>query len=64
MRQRGFTEEDASRNLSFFYQLRRAFYFIFHGLIGGSDCMKSQIALSSSTIRIRTLGTSIGKAGS
>jgi transcriptional regulator with AAA-type ATPase domain len=41
LQRRGFTAVDALRFFGIFFQLRRAFYFIFHGLIGGSDCMKS-----------------------
>jgi DNA-binding NtrC family response regulator len=37
---RGFSAEEAIRFFSIFYQLRRAFYFINHGLTGRSPCMK------------------------
>jgi DNA-binding NtrC family response regulator len=37
---RGFTQQDAIRFFGIFYQLRRAYFFIFHGLIGQSPCMK------------------------
>ncbi len=37
---RGFTPQDAVRFFGIFYQLRRAYFFIFHGLIGQSPCMK------------------------
>jgi len=37
---RGFTHQDAVRFFGIFYQLRRAYFFIFHGLIGQSPCMK------------------------
>ena len=40
LRQRGFSEEDSIRNLSFFYQLRRAFYFIVRSLVGDSPSMQ------------------------
>jgi len=36
----GFTEEVAVRYFSIFYQMRRAFYFIFHTLPGKSECMR------------------------
>lgn len=35
----GFSKTEALRYLAFFYQLRRAFYFIAEGLIGCSPCM-------------------------
>lgn len=38
---RGFPVEEARRFFGIFFQLRRAFYFILHGLIGESDCMKA-----------------------
>jgi transcriptional regulator with AAA-type ATPase domain len=41
LQRRGFTAADALRFFGIFFQLRRAFYFIIHGLIGGSDCMKA-----------------------
>jgi transcriptional regulator with PAS, ATPase and Fis domain len=37
---RGMLEPDAIRYLSFFYQLRRAFYFIVHGLTGNCPSMQ------------------------
>jgi DNA-binding NtrC family response regulator len=37
---RGFTQQDAVRFFGIFYQLRRAYFFIFHGLIGQSPTMK------------------------
>jgi DNA-binding NtrC family response regulator len=37
---RGFTHQDAVRFFGIFYQLRRAYFFIYHGLIGQSPCMK------------------------
>ncbi len=40
MRQRGVSEEESLRFFAFFYQLRRAYYFIHHALIGRSDSMK------------------------
>ncbi|MBT8334410.1 MAG: sigma-54-dependent Fis family transcriptional regulator [Desulfobacterales bacterium] len=39
LRQRGFSVEDSLRYFSFYYQLRRAWYFINHGLTGQSDSM-------------------------
>jgi DNA-binding NtrC family response regulator len=36
----GFTREEAAQYVAIFYQLRRAFFFINHSLIGGSPCMK------------------------
>jgi DNA-binding NtrC family response regulator len=36
----GFTREEAAQYVAFAYQLRRAFFFITHSLIGGSPCMK------------------------
>ncbi len=36
----GFEREEAERYVALFYQLRRAFYFISTGLVGGSPCMK------------------------
>jgi DNA-binding NtrC family response regulator len=35
----GFEREEAERYVAFFYQMRRAFYFISHGLVGDSPCM-------------------------
>lgn len=40
LRERGFTEEEALAFLGLFYQLRRAYYFIDHALVGDSPCMK------------------------
>jgi len=37
---RGFAAEEALRCFGIFYQLRRAYYFIMHGLIGQSPCMR------------------------
>ena len=37
---RGFPSEEARRYFAFFFQIRRAYYFIDHGLIGRSECMK------------------------
>ena len=37
---RGFAEAAALRSLGLFYQLRRAYYFIAHALVGGSPSMK------------------------
>lgn len=37
---RGLSEEAAIRRFSMFYQMRRAYYFIGMGLIGGTDCMR------------------------
>ncbi len=34
LHQRGFNTEEAKHNFAFFYQLRRAWYFIYYGLIG------------------------------
>jgi DNA-binding NtrC family response regulator len=36
---RGFSNDEALRFFAIFYQLRRAFFFIAHGLIGQSPCM-------------------------
>jgi transcriptional regulator with AAA-type ATPase domain len=41
MSRRGFSAEEFVRYFAIFYQLRRAFYFINRGLVGGSPCMKS-----------------------
>lgn len=38
---RGFTSKEALRYFALFYQLRRAFYFIAHALVGDSPCMKA-----------------------
>jgi DNA-binding NtrC family response regulator len=38
--QRGFDHKEALQYLALFYQLRRAYYFIHHGLSGRSPCMK------------------------
>jgi hypothetical protein len=38
---RGFSPDEARRFLGIFFQVRRAFYFIVHGLIGESACMRS-----------------------
>lgn len=38
--QRGFTHEEALHFFAMAYQLRRAYYFIDHGLVGRSPCMK------------------------
>lgn len=37
---RGFSDRQAVQYFSMFYQIRRAFYFIDHGLIGKSQCMR------------------------
>ncbi len=37
---RSFTRSEALRFFSLFYQIRRAYYFIAHGLVGPSDCMR------------------------
>ncbi|MCU0600902.1 MAG: sigma-54 factor interaction domain-containing protein, partial [Desulfobacterales bacterium] len=37
---RGFSKEEALQYFALFYQLRRAYYFIHHGLVGRSQCMK------------------------
>ncbi len=39
LRERGFRAEEARRYFAFFYQLRRAFFFIHHGLAGRSPSM-------------------------
>lgn len=39
LRRHGFGEPEALRFFAVFYQLRRAFYFIARGLVGGSPCM-------------------------
>ncbi|WP_221251082.1 sigma 54-interacting transcriptional regulator [Desulfuromonas versatilis] len=36
---RGLSAEEARRTFAFFFQMRRAFYFIAHGLVGTSPCM-------------------------
>jgi len=36
----GFTREEAGLYVAIFYQTRRAFFFISHGLVGNSPCMK------------------------
>ena len=41
LRQRGFSKEDSCRYFSFYYQLRRAWYFINDGLIGQSQSMET-----------------------
>jgi hypothetical protein len=41
LQESGFDRKDSLRYFSFFYQLRRAWYFIFHGLIGQSACMEA-----------------------
>ena len=41
LRRRGFSQEDSRRYFSFFYQLRRAWYFINDGLIGQSKSMET-----------------------
>ena len=38
--QRGLNKKEACRYFSLFYQLRRAFYFIEHGLVGQSHCLR------------------------
>ena len=40
LRQRGFSTEEARHNFAFFYQLRRAWYFIHYGLIGQNPSME------------------------
>ncbi len=40
LRKRGFSVADSLRYFSFYYQLRRAWYFINHGLIGQSNSME------------------------
>jgi DNA-binding NtrC family response regulator len=37
----GFSEVEALRYLAVFYQLRRAYYFIWHGLVGSSPAMRT-----------------------
>jgi DNA-binding NtrC family response regulator len=41
LRRRGFSEADSRRYFSFYYQLRRAWYFINDGLIGQSKAMET-----------------------
>jgi DNA-binding NtrC family response regulator len=41
LRQRGFSENEVVQNFAFFYQIRRAFYFIDRGLIGKSSSMRN-----------------------
>jgi len=40
LRKRGFSKEEALRYFGFFYQLRRAWYFIHHGLIGQNPSLE------------------------
>lgn len=40
LRSRGFAPADARRYFAFFYQIRRAFYFIHQGLVGQSSSMR------------------------
>ncbi len=40
LRKRGFEEKSLLHYFAFSYQLRRAFYFISHSLVGSSPCMK------------------------
>jgi transcriptional regulator with AAA-type ATPase domain len=40
LRERGFSPEEARHNFAFFYQLRRAWYFIYYGLIGQNPSIK------------------------
>jgi len=40
LRQRGFDADQALQYFAFYYQLRRAWYFIFHGLIGKNPSME------------------------
>jgi DNA-binding NtrC family response regulator len=40
LRKNNFSNEEALHNLAFFYQLARAWYFIYHGLIGQSRSME------------------------
>ena len=40
LRKRGFSEKAIVQDFAFFYQIRRAFYFIDRGLIGKSDSMR------------------------
>jgi DNA-binding NtrC family response regulator len=40
LRERGFSTEEARHNFAFFYQLRRAWYFIYYGLIGKNPSME------------------------
>jgi len=40
LRQSGFSAEEARLNFAFFFQLRRAWYFIHHGLIGQNPSME------------------------
>ena len=41
LRKRGFDQKESLRYFSFYYQLRRAWYFINHGLIGQSESMQT-----------------------
>ena len=41
MRSRGFSADDSLRYFGLFYQLRRAWYFINHGLLGQSESMQT-----------------------
>lgn len=41
LRQRGFSAEESRHYFAFFYQLRRAFHFIFHSIIGRSPSMEN-----------------------
>jgi transcriptional regulator with AAA-type ATPase domain len=40
LQKRGFSEKTVVHDFAFFYQIRRAFYFIDRGLIGKSNCMR------------------------
>lgn len=40
LRQRGFTPDEARQHFAMLFQLRRAYFFIQHGLVGKSECMR------------------------
>ena len=40
LKAKGFSEDEACQYFAFFYQMRRAWYFIYHSLIGESPCME------------------------
>ena len=55
LRKRGFNVEDSLRYFGFFYQMRRAWYFINHGLIGQSgsmDTLRAQLWRTVFTSRL------------
>jgi len=62
MHKRGVSEEESLRFFAFFYQLRRAYYFIHHALVGRSASMKhlrmvlwNNIFTNDATLYVETL---------